>query len=329
MTLADLAALLMLVALVVYTVTAGADFGGGVWDLLASGPRAAAQRKVIEHALAPVWEANHVWLIFVVVVLFTCFPTAYSAAGIALHIPVALLLLGIVLRGSAFVFRQYGGAGATNDLAWGRVFAVASVVSPFFLGVIIGAVTSGEIRVQDGVPTTGYVAGWLGLFPATVGVFALCLFAFLAAVYLTVETDDPALRDDFRARAIAAGILLGPLALGTAVASGSAASSFRQTFTGSTWTWPLQIATGLAAVAALAALARRRFRLARALAAAQAGLIVIGWGLAQKPYLIAPDVTIAGAAAPAVTLGLTLAIVGGGSVLLVPSIVYLFRVFKK
>jgi cytochrome d ubiquinol oxidase subunit II len=318
--LAEATALLMLAALVVYATTAGADFGGGVWDLLATGPRAAAQRKLIENALAPVWETNHVWLIFVVVVLFTCFPDAYAVAGIALHIPLALLLLGIVLRGSAFVFRHYGSAGDVAEHRWGRVFAV---------GVTVGAITSGTIRVVDGLPTIGFVAGWFGVFPTCVGILTVVLFAFLAAVYLTLEATDDGLREDFRRRALVTGVALAPAALVTVLLMGGEASAFRHAFMNSPWTWPLQIGTAAVAIGCLVALHRRAYRLARALAALQVSLILVGWGLAQRPYLIAPDVTIASAAAPAVTLELTLIIIGGGSLLLVPSLIYLFRVFKK
>ena len=155
--LPDVVAALMMTGLVVYALTGGADFGGGVWDLLARGPRAGAQRKLIEKAIAPVWEANHVWLIFVVVLLFSGFPTAFSALSIALHIPITLMLLGIIFRGSAFVFRQYGGGDTT---AWQRTFAVASAVTPVFLGVIVGAITTGRIRVVDGVTTAGWFEHW-------------------------------------------------------------------------------------------------------------------------------------------------------------------------
>src|SRR4030095_3059205 len=141
MGLADVMGAVMLGALVAYAVTGGADFGGGLWDLLASGPRAAGQRRLVEQALAPVWEAHHVWLIYVLVILFTAFPPAYAALGTALHVPLTVMLVGIVLRGSAFVFRQYGGGPAAAVEAWGRVFAVASVVTPFFLGAVLGAMT--------------------------------------------------------------------------------------------------------------------------------------------------------------------------------------------
>jgi len=152
--LSDVVAAAMVLSLIVYAVLGGADFGGGVWDLFAFGPRAERQRALVDGALAPVWEANHVWLIIVVVLLFTAFPTAFSATCIALHIPLTLVLLGIVLRGSAFVLRKYDVGPGPAAHRWGRVFAVSSLATPVFVGVTLGAVTSGRIRVVDGVPTT-------------------------------------------------------------------------------------------------------------------------------------------------------------------------------
>ncbi|HLA79552.1 MAG TPA: cytochrome d ubiquinol oxidase subunit II, partial [Vicinamibacteria bacterium] len=133
----------LMAALVIYALGGGADFGGGVWDLLASGPRAASQRRTIEQAIGPIWEANHVWLILVIVVLFVAFPPGFAALGTALHIPLALMLIGIVLRGSAFAFRSYGAASDLEARRWGRVFAVASLVTPLTLGWSVGAVASG------------------------------------------------------------------------------------------------------------------------------------------------------------------------------------------
>ena len=197
--LPDVIALIMLLSLVIYVVLGGADFGGGLWDLLARGPRAEAQRRLIDQAIAPVWEANHVWLILVVVLLFSGFPRAFAVAATALHVPLSLMLLGIVLRGSAFTFRHYGqGAGARS---WGRVFAGASVFTPIFLGMTLGAVSAGEIRVRGGLVEGGssvYWAPWIGWFPLSVGLLALALFAFLAAVYLCCEAGEAALQDDFR-----------------------------------------------------------------------------------------------------------------------------------
>ena len=329
--MSTLLATVMLAALTVYALGAGADFGGGVWDLLAAGPRAGKQRALIEQAIGPIWEANHVWLILVVVLLFAGFPTAYAAASVALHVPLTLMLLGMVLRGSAFVFRHYSAGENVDDaraqLRWGRVFAVASTITPIFLGVVMGAVTAG-IRFSGGVPEAGFFGAWLGAFPFAVGLFALTLFAFLAAVYLTNECEG-ALREDFRARALGAGVAVGVMALACVLAVGARAPEFRRALTGSWWSWPLQLATAAVAVGALASLWVRHFAAARILAALQVVLILAGWGAAQRPYLIAPAFTIESAAAPPATLAALLWALGVGSVTLFPSLAWLYRVFKR
>src|SRR6266571_88127 len=143
MTLADVVAGIIFAALNVYALLGGADFGGGVWDLLATGPRKQRQRELIADAIGPVWEANHVWLILALVLLFTCFPTAFARLGTLLHIPLSLVLIGIVLRGSAFTFWRYGGHGDEEQRRWGVVFAVASLITPLLLGTTVGAIASG------------------------------------------------------------------------------------------------------------------------------------------------------------------------------------------
>jgi hypothetical protein len=184
-----------LVALMAYALFGGADFGGGVWDLFATGPRKQLQRDVIAHAMGPVWEANHVWLILLLVVLFTCFPNGYGPLAIALFIPFHLALFGIMLRGASFVFRNYSRKSKLTDAAaplarlWGTVFGVASLISPLLLGVAFGVLTQGEIRVSD----TGQVhhekpLPWLSFYAIGCGMLALSTCAYLAAVYLTYET---------------------------------------------------------------------------------------------------------------------------------------------
>ncbi|HEY6099403.1 MAG TPA: cytochrome d ubiquinol oxidase subunit II, partial [Anaeromyxobacter sp.] len=202
MTPADLLGAAILAALVLYALLGGADYGGGTWDLLASGPRKAEQRAAVERAIGPIWEANHVWLILVVVVLFTGFPAAFAAISIGLFVPIVLLLVGIVLRGAAFTFRLYSRPGDRVQARWGAVFSASSVIAPLVLGAIVGALASGRLSVaaQGSQPFA-----WLAPFPLAVGLFATALFSYLAAAYLAVETDGP-LRDDFRRRAIAAGI---------------------------------------------------------------------------------------------------------------------------
>ena len=319
----------MMIALTFYALMGGADYGGGVWDLLAWGPRKKAQRALIAAAIGPIWEANHVWLILVIVILFSAFPPAFAAISTALHIPLALMLIGIVLRGSAFTFRSYDKKTDDVQRRWGSVFSIASLITPVLLGITVGTLSSGSIQFKAGVLTSGFVQSWLAPFPFAVGVFALSLFAFLAAVYLTVEAPEPDLQDDFRARALVAAVGVGLMALIVYLLSGSGAPVIRRNLSASWWTWLLQIATALAALGALITLWRRQFRLARLLAAAQVTLILWGWGNAQYPYLLVADFTIQNSAAPVVTLRLVMFALWAGVVLLFPSFYYLYHVFKS
>jgi cytochrome d ubiquinol oxidase subunit II len=328
----------IVVALGLYLLLGGADFGGGVWDLLARGPRRVQQRRAIEHAIGPIWEANHVWLILVVVVLFTAFPPAFAALSTALHVPLTLFLIGVVFRGSAFAFRGLQGGTARHDdpgpRRWGLIFSLASLISPLLLGMIVGAIASGRIRVAGGAGgggavSTGFWGSWLAPFPIAVGLYALALCAFLAATYLTVEVEgDRELQRDFRARALAAGVAVGGCALLAFLLAGSGAPLIRVGLTQRPWTWPLHAATAATALAALAALWRGRFRLARVLAAVQTAAILSGWAASQYPYLLVPDFTIWNAAAPPDTRRWLLVFLAAGAPVLVPSLFVLYRVFK-
>ena len=326
MTLSTAAGLAMLGSLILYALLGGADFGGGIWDLLAAGPRKAAQRALVERAIGPIWEANHVWLILVVVVLFTGFPAAFAAVSTTAFVPLTLLLFGIVLRGSAFAFRASAGRDATQA-RWGLVFSASSVLAPLTLGAVVGALASGRLRVAaDGTPTSSPLA-WLTPFTVSTGLLAAALFALLAAVYLTVEAEGD-LREDFRRRALGAGLATFLAAAAAAALSAREAPLVFEGLTARPWSIPLQLATGAAASGALAALLTRRYRLARLLAAAQASLIVAGWGAAQYPFLVVPDVTLASAVAPERTMALLLGALAAGALTLLPSLWLLFRVFK-
>ncbi|MGH7533786.1 MAG: cytochrome d ubiquinol oxidase subunit II [Gemmatimonadales bacterium] len=318
----------MVASLVVYAVLGGADFGGGIWDLLARGPRAPAQREAIGSAIGPIWEANHVWLILTIVLLFTGFPAGFAATMTALNIPVTVMLIGIVLRGSAFVFGKYDPGDAAVRRRWGAVFGVSSVVTPFCQGAIVAALSSGDIQVVGGQVTTGFLAGWTTPFAASCGVFAVVLFAYLAATFLTIDTEgQPDLQDDFRRRALMTGAALIPVAGIVFVTTGAGAPAIRD---GLTRWWGLLVVAGAAgcSVMALAGLWQRRFRLARIAAVGQVGLILAGGSAAQYPNIVAPDVTIQNAHAPEVTLRLLLVVVAIGALVLVPSLVFLFRLFK-
>jgi cytochrome d ubiquinol oxidase subunit II len=325
---ATLSAGCILGSLVLYALFGGADFGGGVWDLLARGPRAADRRRLTAGAIGPVWETNHVWLIAAIVILFTAFPRAFAVVCTALFVPLSIVLAGIVLRGAAFAFHAYRLHEDRSVGRWGIVFASASLVTPVFLGIVCGAISSGRIRATEPLAFTGDVTSWLSPFPISVGFLALDSFAFLAAVYLTLETKDPGLREEIRRdalRSAAALLLLSGLTLATAAAD---AKEFFREITGRPWSIPLVAANAAAAAGAFAFLALRRYPLARACAAAQVSLLLIGWGMAQYPYLVRPDVTVFSAAASPWTLRFLLGALAAGAVLLFPAIFFLLRVFK-
>ena len=334
--LPEVVAVIMVFALNAYALTGGADFGTGVWDLLARGPGRQAQRELIAEQIAPIWEANHVWLILAVVVLFTAFPAAFSTLGIVLHIPLTLMLLGIVARGSSFVFRSYGAHDDASQQRWGRVFAVASIVTPVLLGTIVGSIASGAAGAAAArLPATAgaaapsfasvYVAPWLAPFPLALGALALAMFAFLAAVYIAVR--EPALRDAFRRRALWSAAAIFVTAFGAlAIARRTSPDVVRSLMGGGALAF--QGAVALAAVAAIWAVWTSRFRVARVAAAAQVSLILWGWVLVQAPYVVPPTITVRDAAAPPVTLRLLVGALAVGAVVLVPSLAYLYRTFS-
>jgi cytochrome d ubiquinol oxidase subunit II len=321
-------AICILLSLILYGLMGGADFGGGMWDLLATGPRAPRQRQAIAEAIGPIWEANHVWLILVVVLLFTGFPSGFAAMMTALNIPMTAMVIGIVLRGSAFIFRKYDSKADAVQRRWSTVFGIASFFTPFFQGVTLGALATGQIRIVNSQVVTGFFAGWVTVFAVGCGVFALGLFAFLAATYLTLDTkDQPDLQNDFRLRALWSGLTLAPIA---GVVFLTAKQGAPGMYNGLTHWWaPLLLAgTSLMSIVALVALWRRWFALARIAAIGQVTLILLGWCLAQYPDLVTPDVTVNNAHAPEITLRLLVLALSAGAIVLLPSLAFLFHLFK-
>ena len=334
LTLPEVAAWIIVVALNAYVLFAGADFGGGVWDLFASGPRRQQQRDLIAHAIGPIWEANHVWLIVVVVMLFVCFPPAFAAFGTLLHIPLSLMLIGIVLRGSAFIFRSYSYGSRSEQRGWGQTFAISSLITPAVLGMCVGAVVSGDVGAAMTAMDSGtagfagtYVRPWISPFSVAVGAMTVALLSFLAATYLTIEAAaDRALQDDFRNRALGAALAAMVLAVIALVLGAESDVMARLIKPG--WATLVLAGSGVAAVTSAVSLLQRRFQLARVAAGAWVTLVLWGWVLAQFPLIIPPDLTINAAAAPNRTLVETMAVLAGGAVVLIPSLWYLLRVFK-
>lgn len=331
--------IVILGCLILYALTGGADFGGGVWDLAArfgkdaANPQSLARRKrrFIAHTIAPIWEANHIWLIVVIVLLFAGFPKAFSALLTALHIPFVIMLIGIVLRGSAFIFRAYGIQSDGGMRMWGRIFAVSSIITPFMLGTSLGAVVSEHIRVDvtTGMPTSDFYTSWLNPFALTIGAMTVAMFAFLAATYLAVETDEEAMQESFRRDALFAAIAVGAFAALSLLFAINGAPTLFAGLVANWWSIPFQLITGAAAVGAIVVLWQRRYQLARFLAAAQVSLIILGLGLAQFPFIVPPDVTFAAAAAEESVLRALFWASIVGFLIVAPSFLILFRTFTR
>jgi len=323
----ELAGGVAVLAIIAYAIFGGADFGGGIWTLFATGPRKKDQRNALERAIGPVWETNHVWLILLVVTLFVVFPTAYAAIFTALYVPLFIALVGIVARGAAFALRHYSVRESGLSSTSLRFFSVASVLTPFTFGLAFGAVTGGHIEVEGADVISGPFAGWLSPFALVCGVVAVSLSAFVAAAFMVPRTEG-ALRQDFRRRAI-----IGSLALGVAttaaipVAAWDATGFFEQL--DGLFVIEAMALTAVFGLVTLAALLRGYARPIPALAGITAGGVIVAWALAQQPYLVNPGLTLEGAAAASITVKSFLIALPIGSLILVPSLVLLYTTFSR
>jgi cytochrome d ubiquinol oxidase subunit II len=330
MSLALIALCVLWLALIAYAALGGADFGAGIWDLYAVGRQRQRQRWLINQALGPVWEANHVWLIFLIVGLFTVFPSAFATLCSALFVPLTIVLLGIVLRGAAFIFRTHelDTTSRSADL-WSRVFSLSSLLTPFFLGASAAAVASGQLVVSHNEHHSDPVPAWCSPFAVTIGLLAIALCASLAAVYLTLEASQAGaadLAERYRLRALAAGALTALLgALGLLLSPRAAPRLWEGLLVRAL---PVVVASMLAGLATAGLLYRRKYHQARATVILAAALLLAAWGLSQYPYLIPPSVTVGGAANESGVIVALLISVAVGMVLVLPALFYLFTVFK-
>jgi cytochrome d ubiquinol oxidase subunit II len=320
---------IMLISLVVYSLLGGADYGAGFWDLLSFGPNREGQRNLIAHAIQPVWETNHVWLVLLIVLMFSSFPAAFTAITVNLAVPLYLILLGIVLRGASYVFRHYFAGNVRMQLYWGRVFSISSSMTPLFLGIVIGGISCDSALTNDGLSRNGVFLSWFDPLPLVVGLLSLSLFAYLSACYLTVEAEDPALQSDFRARALISGVASIVLAAFTYMLTGDNAHGIKDGLWSNPDAWVVEIGALIATIAAFHALWSRSYLRARIAAAAQVTFILLGWGIAQFPYLVRPEITIYNGASPRPVLSSLIAAVSIGAVVLIPSLALLFYVFKS
>jgi cytochrome bd ubiquinol oxidase subunit II len=317
------AAVVLFAGVTVYAIFGGADFGAGFWDLVAGGARRGERpREVIDHSIAPVWEANHVWLIFVFVVLWTCFPEAYASITLTMFVPLTLAALGIVLRGASFAFRK--AVFRTRDRRnFGAAFALASILVPYCLGAVVGGIASG--RVPAGGRAGDPWDSWINPTSVLGGVLAVCVTAYLAAFFLVRDagrlSDEPTVAY-FRRRATGAAVAAGLVSLaGLFVLSNDA----EYLFDGLTSrALPLVILSAVCGLGALFLLTRRARRGARLAAVGAVGSIILAWGVAQWDYLLPTSLTVSAAAAPAGTITAVLVATGLAVILIVPSFVLLY-----
>jgi NADH dehydrogenase len=314
-------ALILWSAVTCYAVFGGADYGAGFWDLTAGGARRGAPaRALIDHAMAPVWEANNVWLIFALVVLWTAFPRAFAAIMSTLYLPMALAAAGIVLRGSGFVFREATRALAGRRL-FGATFALSSVVTPFFLGASFGAIASG--RVQAGEEAAAPWS-WVGPTPILVGVLAVSSAAFLSAVFLVFDARrvDDTLDRLFRWRAIGSGVATGLFAiLGLFVIRSDAPFLFHGLVRRGL---PFVLISGACGGAVVVLLAQGVTRGTRALAVVAVVTLLAGWGIAQYPYLLPTSLTLDAAAGATRSLAWLVVVFVVACLTAVPALALLF-----
>lgn len=310
---------------VLYALFGGADFGGGIWTALAFGPRAEEQRDLLFDAIGPVWETNHVWLIFVVVTLFTAFPAGFALVFTALMPPLVLALIGINFRGAAFAFRHFGRQARRELPLSAQVFEIASVLTPFTLGSAVASLASGRITLSAGKPVVD-LAVWLNPFSIMGGLTGLAVCAYLAPVYLTVRVAGP-VREDFRKAALLAGLMLGTLTSASIPVALYQAPLFAHRLLGS---WPLAF-VAIAVTSGLGTqllLWRRRYAPAQLSAGLTVASTLGGFAAALSPDLIIGALSLKAAAAPRATLRAFLGVLPVGALFLVPALLYLYWTFR-
>ena len=327
MSKADAAAAILWVGATFYALFGGADFGGGVWDLVAGGPeRGERPRALIQRSLTPVWEANHVWLIFVLVVLWTAFPEAFSAIFTTLYVPLTLAALGILLRGSGFAFRK-SIEGLQGRRAMGATFAISSLMTPFFMGTVVGAIAAGHVPAQGNGDA---FSTWLQPLPLLVGAMFVATSAYLAGVFLVGDArrgGDEEMERYFERRALGAGVVAGALAVAGLFALHSEARYVFDRLTSQGL--PLVVLSLLCGAALLVVLLRGGRRPLRPLAAGAVVAVIWGWGVAQFPYLLPTSLKIAQSAAPGPTLDALLVVFAVAAVLVLPSLGLLYTLSQR
>lgn len=321
---------ILLVTITLYAILGGADFGAGVWEFNTALRASEKEREQLYRAIGPVWEANHVWLIFALVMMFSAFPIAFAAISRALWLPLLLALLGIFARGMGFAFRKYAAGAVRQQALFGAVFAFASTSTPFFFGACAGAIAAGIPVTERGHFTGDHLAVWTRPLPVFCAFYAVGLCSYISAIFMCRESEtenDPELIKKWRKRALTMGVILGIFSgLGLILVAREAPnlwSGFRSSGL------PFVLASSAAGVLSMGLVWKSQFAPAVAAASVTVATVILGWGVAQYPLLIPPTLTIEATKAPDAILRAMAIAIAGGAVVLVPSLGWLLFLFKR
>ena len=320
---------ILIAAITLYAILGGADFGAGVWEFNLAMRASKKERDLMYRAIGPVWEANHVWLIFAIVLMFSAFPVAFAALSRALWVPLLLALLGIFARGIGFAFRAYAAGAVRQQALFGAVFAFASTSTPFFFGACAGSIAAGLPVDASGQFTGDHLTGWISPLSFFCSFYAVGLCSYIAAIFMSREAQsdgDLELMSAWRRRALTMGVILGAFSvLGLFIVTGSAPDLW-QGFRNSAL--PLVALSGASGFASMLCVWKSKYQLAVAASSLTVGSVILGWGVAQYPMIIPPEISVQTSKTEDSVLWAMVYVIAAGSVVLLPALGWLFFLFK-
>ena len=320
---------ILLIAITLYTILGGADFGAGVWEFNTAMRSSKKERDLLYRAIGPVWEVNHVWLIFAIVLMFSAFPVAFAALSRALWIPLLLALLGIFARSIGFAFRAYAAGAVRQQAIFGAVFAFASTSTPFFFGACAGAIAGGLDVDADGKFHGDYLTGWITPLSVFCSFYAVGLCAYISALFMSCEAlaiEDDELTAIWRRRALIMGVILGAFSTVGLVIVANYAPDLWAGFLSSSL--PLVAISAVTGFASMLCVWKARYQIAAGAAALTVACVILGWGLAQYPLIVPPAIDVQSSKGPDSVLWAMIIAIAAGAIVLVPALGWLFYLFK-
>lgn len=320
---------ILLVAITLYAILGGADFGAGVWEFNTAMRSSDKERNLLNRAIGPVWEANHVWLIFALVLMFSAFPIAFAALCRALWIPLLLALLGIFARGVGFAFRAYAAGAIRQQVLFGAVFAIASTSTPFFFGACAGAIAGGLPLDENGKFLGNHLTAWITPLSIFCSFYAVGLCSYISAIFMSREAeneDDAELTAIWRRRSLIMGVILGIFSGVGLICVAWSAPNLWQGFVSSAL--PLVAVSAATGFVSMACVWLATYQLAIGSASVTVASVILGWGVAQYPLIVPPTISVHSSKAPESVLWAMIFVIALGSLILVPSLGWLFYLFK-